>query len=43
MTTAAIVTMVLICGIVWGGFVALLARAIFKEGKKRSAGAAGGR
>lgn len=36
MTTPAIVTMVLICGIVWGGFAILLLRAVRSERQKRS-------
>lgn len=34
MTTTAIATMVVICGIVWGGFLALVLRAVASEGKK---------
>ena len=34
MTTTAIATMVVICGIVWGGFAALVLRAVVSEGKK---------
>ncbi len=35
MSTSAIVVMVVICGSVWGGFLALLVRAIRREGSKR--------
>ncbi len=34
MTTTAIVTMVLICGLVWGGFALLLVRAVRRESSK---------
>lgn len=37
MTTTAICTMVIICSLVWGGFVTLLIRALRHEGKKRTA------
>jgi heme/copper-type cytochrome/quinol oxidase subunit 2 len=36
MSASAIVMMVLICGVVWGGFVFFLARAMRSEGKKKS-------
>ena len=36
MTTTAIALMVLICGLVWGGFVTLLLRAVRHEGRKRA-------
>lgn len=36
MTTGTTVIMVLICGFVWGGFAALLIRAMLKEGAKKS-------
>ncbi len=35
MTTTATLMMTLICGLVWGGFVLLLARAVRREGRKR--------
>ncbi len=35
MTWQAIVMMVIVCGIVWGGFVGLLVRAIRREGAKQ--------
>lgn len=34
MTTAAVITMVAICGVIWGGFAALLIRALRREGRK---------
>ena len=34
MTGTAIVTMVVICGVVWGGFALLLTRAVRHEGQK---------
>ena len=37
MTTTAIATMVVICGIVWGGFVGLVARAAIRERAKSDA------
>jgi len=36
--TTAIVVMVVICTILWGGFAALLARAVRSEGRKRAEG-----
>lgn len=39
----AVVTMTVVCGFVWGGFVVLLARAIGREGAKRRHGRAEGR
>ncbi len=36
MSSTAIAMMVLICGSIWGGFIALLLRAIRREGKKKS-------
>ncbi len=36
MTSTAIAMMVLICGVVWGGFVTLLLRALRHEGRKRA-------
>ena len=38
MTSTALVMMILICGLVWGGFVLLLFRASKSEGRKRAAG-----
>lgn len=34
MTTTAIVTMVIICGVVWGGLATLIAFAVKSEGRK---------
>jgi len=34
MSSLATVTMVVICGVVWGGFALLLVRAIVSEGRK---------
>lgn len=34
MSFIAIASMVLVCGIVWGGFILLLARAVRREGVK---------
>lgn len=39
MSTTAIVTMVVICGAVWGGFLSLLTFALRREGSKKSSGA----
>ena len=36
MNGSAVVMMIVVCGLVWGGFVALLARAVRKEGAKQS-------
>lgn len=36
MTATATVMMILICGLVWGGFAALLTRAIRREGRKHA-------
>jgi LPS O-antigen subunit length determinant protein (WzzB/FepE family) len=41
MSVAAIVTMVLICGFVWGGFAALLTFAIRREREKLEASGVG--
>jgi len=41
MSASAIVMMVVICGIIWGGFVFFLIRAIRSESKKRAALGAG--
>ena len=35
MSTTAIAFMVLVCGLVWGGFALLLVRAVRSEGRKR--------
>ena len=35
MSSMAILMMVLICGLVWGGFFTLLIRAVRHEGRKR--------
>ena len=40
MTKVAILMMILICGLIWGGFATLVLRAVNREGKKRSGGAA---
>lgn len=37
MSALAIVTMVVICGVVWGGFLLLVATAVRKEGAKTAA------
>jgi hypothetical protein len=37
MSGTAIATMILICGVVWGGFALLLSRAVRHEGWKREA------
>ena len=34
MSTSGLVTMCLICGFVWGGFVALLVRALRRERRR---------
>ncbi len=36
MTATATTMMILICGVVWGGFVTLLLRAFRHEGRKRA-------
>ncbi len=36
MTATATWMMILICGLVWGGFAALLLRAARREGRKRA-------
>jgi hypothetical protein len=41
MSGIAVTMMVLICGLVWGGFAYLLIRALRKEGAKREAEIAG--
>ena len=41
MSASAIVMMLVICGIVWGGFVFFLIRAIRSESKKQAALGAG--
>lgn len=38
MSNLALVTMLLICGFVWGGFALLLMRALRREGAKRVGG-----
>ena len=35
MSTTAILMMIAICGLVWGGFLVLLTRAVRHEGAKR--------
>lgn len=35
MTTAAVLTFVVIAGIVWGGFIFIVATAVRHEGRKR--------
>jgi len=35
MSGTAIATMIVICGVVWGGFALLLTRAVRHEGRKR--------
>jgi len=39
MTTSTVVTMVLICGFVWGGFLLALSTAVRKESGKEIEGA----
>ena len=34
MTTSALVLLLVVCGLVWGGFVALLVRAVRSERRK---------
>lgn len=34
MSSAAVVVMVAVCGLVWGGFAVLLNRAVREEGRK---------
>jgi hypothetical protein len=34
MTASALVFLFVVCGLVWGGFVALLVRAVRSEGRK---------
>lgn len=34
MTAAALVFLVAVCGLVWGGFLTLLVRAVRSEGRK---------
>lgn len=41
MSASALAMMVAICGFVWGGFVALLLRALRSEGEKRRRGVVG--
>ncbi len=41
MSGLAILMMALICGLVWGGFLSLLARAVRSEGAKSEVGDAG--
>ncbi len=36
MTATAMTMMILICGLVWGGFAILLSRAVRHEGRKRA-------
>lgn len=36
MTLPALVFLVVVCGIVWGGFVVLLVRAVRSEGRKNA-------
>lgn len=36
MSSVAILMMILICGLVWGGFLTLLMRAVRHEGRKRA-------
>lgn len=43
MTPMAWATMIAICGLVWGGFVGLLAFALRSEGKKKRAAGSPGR
>jgi len=41
MSGAAAVSMLLVCGVVWGGFVGLLIRAARREGAKSRKGGSG--
>lgn len=41
MSASAIVMMLVICGLVWGGFIFFLVRAMRSEGRKKSSSAAG--
>ncbi|MGB5296637.1 MAG: MetS family NSS transporter small subunit [Thermoanaerobaculia bacterium] len=36
MSVSAIVMMLVICGIIWGGFVFFLMRAVHSEGRKQA-------
>ena len=36
MSASAIVMMLVICGVIWGGFVFFLVRAVRSEGKKKT-------
>lgn len=36
MNMSAVVMMVVVCGLIWGGFVVLLTRAVRQEGAKQS-------
>lgn len=36
MTGSAIAFMIFVCGVIWGGFITLLLRAVRSEGKKSS-------
>jgi hypothetical protein len=38
MSSLALTVMIVICGIVWGGFVVLLTRAFRREGAKQKSG-----
>ena len=41
MNTSAVITMVLTCGFVWGGFLVLLGYGIRREKEKQASGDAG--
>ena len=41
MSGTAVVMMVVICGVVWGGFALLLVRALRREGRKSGAAESG--
>jgi hypothetical protein len=38
MSASTVLTMILVCGSVWGGFLALLVRAIRREGQRSREG-----
>lgn len=41
MSAVAVASMVVICGLVWGGFAVLLTTAVRREGAKQREGGAG--
>ena len=42
MSASAIVMMLVICGVIWGGFMFFLVRAMRSEGRKQKAAGSGG-